>query len=90
MSAKKKQEKIDKILKSLKNVNHKTKVTLLEEINKEILIFLETNNSDATDGAFDTLSRILESVQEESDELLNIDSDKKYLSGRCQRYSPCC
>ena len=79
MSANKKQEKIDRILKSLKNVNHKTKVTLLEEINKEILIFLETNNSDATDGAFDTLSRILESVQEESDELLNIDSDKKYL-----------
>ena len=79
MSANKKQEKIDKILKSLKNVNHKTKVTLLEEINKEILIFLETSNSDATDGAFDTLSRILESVQEESDELLNIDSDKKYL-----------
>ena len=79
MLANKKQEKIDKILKSLKNVNHKTKVTLLEEINKEILIFLETSNSDATDGAFDTLSRILESVQEESDELLNIDSDKKYL-----------
>ena len=79
MSANKKQEKIDKILKSLKNVNHKTEVTLLEEIRKELLIFLETNNNDATDGAFDTLSRILESVQEESDELLNIDSDKKYL-----------
>ena len=79
MSADKKQEKIDEIFKSLKNVNHKTKVTFLEEINKEILIFLNTNDSDATDGAFDTLSRILESLQEESDELLNIDSDKKDL-----------
>ena len=79
MSADKKQEKIDEIFKSLKNVNHKTKVTFLEEINKEILIFLKTNDSDATDGAFDTLSRILESLQEESDELLNIDSDKKDL-----------
>ena len=79
MSADKKQEKIDEIFKGLKNVNHKTKVTFLEEINKEILIFLKTNDSDATDGAFDTLSRILESLQEESDELLNIDSDKKDL-----------
>ena len=85
MSAGKIQEEIDEIFESLKNGDHKAQVTLLEEINEEILNFLteENNHSDATDCAFDFSNQISESVQEEEiDKLLSIDRNKK---GRGQR-----
>ena len=40
MSAGKIQEEIDKIFERFKNGDHKAQVTLLEEINEEILNFL--------------------------------------------------
>ena len=46
---------------------------------KEIEAFLAegNNNSDSADGIFDFLSRLSDSVQEEFDEHLSSDSDKK-------------
>lgn len=65
---------------------------LLEEINKELEAFLskENNDTDSTDGIFDFLSQVSDSVQEEFDEILSSDSDKKGSSGHCQKYSRCC
>ena len=79
MSANKKQERIDEIFKRIKNVNPKVQAALLDKINKEFLNFLAEENydSDETDGAFDFLNWISECAEEEFDELLNIDSDKK-------------
>ena len=50
-----------------------------EEISKELEAYLarESNSKDSTDGIFDLLSTISDSVQEESDELISGDSDKK-------------
>ena len=36
---------------------------------------------ESTDGIFDFLSQVSDSVQEEFDEILSIDSDKKVLQG---------
>ena len=43
----------------------------------EAYLARETNNKDPTDDIFDLLSSISESVQEELDELISGDSDKK-------------
>ena len=52
---------------------------ILEEINRELKAYLarESNNQDLTDGVFDLLSSISNSVQEEFDELIKSDRDKK-------------
>ena len=52
---------------------------MFEEINKELEAFLtkESNDKDATDSALDLLSKIFDSFQEEFDELISSDSDKK-------------
>ena len=85
MSAGKIQEEIDEIFERFKNGDHKAQVTLLEEINEEILNFLTEEIKTVTQQMVHLffLSRISESEQEEEfDKLLNIDRNKK---GRCQR-----
>ena len=54
-------------------------VLKFEEIAKELEGYLarESNSEDSTDGIFDLLSTISDSVQEEFDELISGDSDKK-------------
>ena len=51
---------------------------IFEEITKELEAYLlrESDNSDLTDGVFETLT-LSEQVQEELDELLGEDTDKK-------------
>ena len=52
---------------------------IFEEITREPEAFLarESNDKELTDGVFDLLSSISDSVQEEIDELISGDSDKK-------------
>ena len=59
--------------------NTENQAILFEEINKELEAFLtkESNDKDVTDSALDLLSKISDSVQEEFDELISSDSDKK-------------
>ena len=54
---------------------------IFEEITRELEAYLarETNDKDSTDGMFDLLSSISDSVQEEFDELISGDSDKKHF-----------
>ena len=53
--------------------------TIFEEITRELEVFLarESDNKDSTHGVFDLLLSISDSVQEEFDELISGDSDKK-------------
>ena len=55
------------------------KVRLFEEFYKELAAFLtkETNNKEVTDGIFDFLATIFDSVQEEFVKVVNDDNDKK-------------
>ena len=59
--------------------NTENKAILLDEINRELKIFLtkESNDKDATDGDFDLLSTISDTIQEEFEELIGSDSDRK-------------
>ena len=52
---------------------------IFQEITRELEAYLarETDDKDSTDGIFDLLSSISDSVQEEFDELISGDSDKK-------------
>ena len=52
---------------------------IFEEITKELEAYLsrESNDEDSTDGIFDPLSSISDSVPEEFDELISGDTDKK-------------
>ena len=79
MSSNNTQEKIDEIFFAFTQANKATQARLLEEINKEIEAFLSKKNSDtdSTNGIFDFLNKMSESVQEEFNELLSGDSDKK-------------
>ena len=54
-------------------------VLIFEEITRELEAYLarETDDKDSTDNIFDLLSSISDSVQEEFDELIDGDSDKK-------------
>ena len=54
-------------------------VLIFEEITRELEAYLarETDDKDSTDSIFDLLSSISDSVQEEFDELIDGDSDKK-------------
>ena len=53
--------------------------TIFEEITRELEVFLarESDDKDSTHGVFDLLSSISDSVQEEFDELISGNSDKK-------------
>ena len=79
MSSNNTQEKIDEIFFAFTQANKATQARLLEEINKEIEAFLskKNNDTDSTNGIFDFLNKMSESVQEEFNELLSGDSDKK-------------
>ena len=54
-------------------------VLIFEEFTRELEAYLarETDHKDSTDGIFDLLSSISDSVQEEFEELISGDSDKK-------------
>ena len=65
------------------------KVQILEEINRELEAYLarECNDQDLKDGVFDLLSSISDSVQEEFDELISGDSNKKHFLQALSRIS---
>ena len=64
-------------------------VQILEEINRELEAYLarECNDQDLKDGVFDLLSSISDSVQEEFDELISGDSNKKHFLQALSRIS---
>ena len=79
MSFDRTQEKIDNLFKTFTWSDKESQTLLFEEIKKEIEAFLagENSSSNSTDGVFDFLSRLSDSVQEEFNEILKGDSDKK-------------
>ena len=79
MSADRTQEKIDDLFETFTWSDKESQALLFEKINKKTEAFLaeENNSSDSTDGVFDFLSRLSDSVQEEFEELLSGDIDKK-------------
>ena len=81
MSSDNTQEKIYDIFFTFTQANKATQARLFEEINKEMEAFLsqKNNGTDSTDSIFDFLNQISDFVQEEFDELLSGDSNKKRL-----------
>ena len=79
MSNDRTQKQIDNLLGEFLKADKESQALLFEEINRELQAFLykEYNDKDATDGAFDFLNQLSDPVQEEFDELLAGDSDKK-------------
>ena len=79
MSVDRTQEKIDDLFETFTWSDKESQAPLLEEINKEIEAFLaeKNNSSDSTDGVFDFLSLLSDSVQEKFDNPLSSDNDKK-------------
>ena len=75
----KSQQTIDDLYEKSKNADHEAQVALLAKITNEMkqLIREENGKSDATDGAFDVLSDLAESLQKDFEELIEADSDKK-------------
>ena len=82
MSSDNTQEKNYEIFFTFTQVNKGTQAQLFEKINKEIEVFLSKENiaTDSTDGIFDFLNKTSDSVQEEFEELLSSDSNKKRLA----------
>ena len=79
MSSDRIQKQIDNLLEAFTELKKESQALLLKEINKELEAFLpeENNGNDETNEVFDSLSQLSVSVQEEFDELLAGDSDKK-------------
>ena len=77
----KSQQTIDELREKLKDADHEAQVGLLVKITNEVEQFIreENDNSYSTDGAFDALSDIAQSAQEDFDELIDVGSDKKSL-----------
>ena len=75
----KSQQTIDDLYEKSKNADHEAQVALLAKITNEIkqLIREENGKSDTTDSGFDVLSEVAESLQEEFEELIEADSNKK-------------
>ena len=75
----KSQQTIDDLYQKSKNADHEAQVALLAKITNEIkqLIREENGKSDTTDSAFDVLSEVAESLQEDFEELIEADSNKK-------------
>ena len=67
------QEKIEDICENIKRVGHNEQVRLLEQIAAEIATYIrqENNDNNSTDDAFDLLSNLVESVQEDFEELID-------------------
>ena len=81
MSGVKVQEKIDLFSEKCGELNNLEKVQLFEEISAAVSNFAQSKNggSDSTDGIFDTLSEIAESVQDDFEVLIRISNDKKVV-----------
>ena len=81
MSEQKIQEKLDSIQNCFRNLGETQQVETLKEIIAAIASYVrsENNDNDATDGIFDTLGEIAESVQEEFEALVGISNDEKTL-----------
>ena len=79
MSSDRIQKQIDNLLEAFTELKKESQALLLKEINKELEAFLpeENNGNDETNEVFNFLSQLSVSVQEEFDELLAGDSDKK-------------
>ena len=79
MSSDRIKKQIDNLLEAFTELKKESQALLLKEINKELEAFLpeENNGNDDTNEVFDFLSQLSVSVQEEFDELLAGDSDKK-------------
>ena len=79
MTEEKIQENLDIIQHSLNKLDKCLQAKILEEIIAAIDAFVrsENNDNDATDGIFDTLGKITESVQKDFEELVRISNDKK-------------
>ena len=79
MAKNKLQQTINDLCKKIKNADHGAQAELLAKITDEIEQFVreENGSSDATDGAFDVLSNLVKSVQEDFEELIDADSVKK-------------
>ena len=75
----KSQQTIDDLYQKSKNADHEAQVALLAKITNEIkqLIREENGKSDTKDSAFDVLSEVAESLQEDFEELIEADSNKK-------------
>ena len=71
------EEKIQENLDIIQHSLHKLDKCLQAKILEEILVRSENNDNDATDGIFDTLGKITESVQKDFEELVRISNDKK-------------
>ena len=72
MSSGTSQEKIEQIFFTFCTGRQSITSMAMEEINKELEAFLskENNDTDSTDGIFDFLSQVSDSVQEEFDEFV--------------------
>ena len=79
VSEEKIQESLDIIQNSFHKLDESSQAKILEKITVAIAAFVrsENNDSDATDGIFDTLGEIAECVPEDFEELIGISSDKK-------------
>ena len=75
------QQTIDDLREKFKNADLEAQAALLAKIRDEIDFFVkeENDNSDSTDGTFDVLSDLAKSVQEDFEELIDADSNKKNL-----------
>ena len=79
VSEEKIQESLDIIQNSFYKLDESSQAKILEKITVAIAAFVrsENNDSDATDGIFDTLGEITECVPGDFEELIGISSDKK-------------
>ena len=75
------QEKIESLGNNYSKLNTLESVQLFEEITRAISehVTFENKNRDSTDGIFDVLSKIADSVQEDFEELVGISSNKKHF-----------
>ena len=75
------QEKIESLGNNYSKLNTLERVQLFEEITRAISehVTFENKNRDSTDGIFDVLSKIADSVQEDFEELVGISSSKKHF-----------
>ena len=75
----KQQQTIDSFYEKFKNAGHEVQTALLAEITNQIaqLIIEENGKSDTTERDFDVLSDLVEFLQEDVEELIEAESDKK-------------
>ena len=81
MDEEKLQTKKISFLKKYGELNNLEKAKLFEETSVAISNFVlyENGDNDSTDGIFDTLSEIAESVQDDFEKLIGISNDKNHF-----------